>query len=278
MSRLAQRFQTCREQGRSALIPYITAGDPEPGTTVPLLHALVEAGADVLEVGVPFTDPMADGPVIQRACERALAHGTRLADVLAMVAEFRQTDEQTPIVLMGYLNPIESMGMQTFVDTAVNVGVDGILAVDLIPEEADEFMPLAKAAGLDAIRLIAPTTSEQRLERICTDAGGFLYYVSLKGVTGASTLDASGLGARVQRLRAHTDLPVAIGFGVRTPETAAEVSKVADAVVVGSALVNRIADNADDRPAILQQVPETLAAMRRAMDTAQKERKTRQSA
>lgn len=278
MSRLARQFQQCREQGRSALIPYITAGDPEPDVTVPLLHALVASGADVLEIGVPFTDPMADGPVIQKACERALVHGTGLANVLDMVAEFRQTDEQTPVVLMGYLNPIESMGLEVFVDRAVNSGVDGILAVDLIPEEADKFMILAKAAGLDSIRLIAPTTSEGRLGQICADASGFLYYVSLKGVTGASTLDASGLGDRIQMLRGYTDLPVAIGFGVRTPEIASAVSDVADAVVVGSALVNKIADNVDDRTAILQQVPDTLAAMRHAMDTAHNERKKRQSA
>lgn len=278
MSRLASRFEACRSVGRSALIPYITAGDPEPATTVPLLHALVAAGADVLEIGVPFTDPMADGPVIQAACERALVHGTRLVDVLGMIAEFRQTDAQTPVVLMGYLNPIESMGIECFADAAAEAGVDGLLAVDLTPEEAGEFTPVLRAAGLESIYLVAPTTSDTRMEHICAHAGGFLYYVSLKGVTGASTLDTSGLGEKVAELRRHTDLPVAIGFGVRTPETAAAVSRVADAVVVGSALVGQIADNPEDRAAILEKVPATLAAMRQAMDQARREQTTRQSA
>lgn len=276
MSRLATRFDECRDAGRSALIPYITAGDPDPGATVPLLHALVAAGADVLEIGVPFSDPMADGPVIQAACERALAHGTRLQDVLAMVAEFRRDDARTPIVLMGYLNPIESMGLQAFADAASEAGVDGVLAVDLTAEEAGDVTPVFRSAGLDPVCLVAPTTSEARRELICGRAGGFLYYVSLKGVTGAATLDVASLEERIAGLRAHTDLPIAIGFGIRTPETAAAVSQVADAVVVGSALVGRIAEHINDRPGLLEHVPAELAAMRRAMDAAQEQ--TRQSA
>lgn len=276
MSRLAARFDACRAAGRAALIPYVTAGDPEPGTTVPLMHALVEAGADVLELGVPFSDPMADGPVIQAACERALAGGTRLRNVLAMVAEFRERDADTPVVLMGYLNPIEFMGLQAFADAAAEAGVDGVLAVDLSAEEAGDVVPVLRSAGLDPVCLVAPTTSETRLERICGHAGGFLYYVSLKGVTGAATLDVAGVGERVAGLRAYTALPIAVGFGIRTPEHAAEVAKVADAVVVGSALVSRIAEHGDDREAILAEVPAALAEMRRAMDAASEQ--TRRSA
>lgn len=278
MNRLATRFEECRARGRAALIPFITAGDPTPDATVPILHALVAAGADVLEIGVPFTDPMADGPTIQAACERALEHGTRLVDVLAMVAEFRKTDADTPVVLMGYLNPIESLGVQRFADAGAQAGVDGVLAVDMIPEEAEEFTPVLRAAGLESIYLVAPTTRETRLRHICAHAGGFLYYVSLKGVTGAATLEVSSLGARVAQLRQYTDLPIAIGFGVRTPETAAAVSCVADAVVVGSALVSKIADNAGHRETMLQEVAATLGNMRQAMDDASEERKARQSA
>lgn len=278
MSRLAARFQACHGAGRSALIPYITAGDPEPDATVPLLHALVAAGADVLEIGVPFSDPMADGPVIQAACERALAHGTRLADVLDMVAAFRRDDTSTPVVLMGYLNPVESMGVAEFADAASAAGVDGILTVDLTAEEAGEVTAVFRRAGLDPVCLVAPTTSDSRLGRINAHADGFLYYVSIKGVTGAASLDVDSLAARIQGLRAHTDLPIGVGFGIRTPEIAAAVSRVADAVVVGSALVGQIAATGDDRAAMLERVPETLAAMRRAMDSAREDSNTRQSA
>ncbi|MES1944274.1 tryptophan synthase subunit alpha [Salinisphaera sp. PC39] len=269
MSLLAQRFEALRADGRKALIPYITAGDPEPGATVGLLHALVAAGADVLEVGVPFSDPMADGPVIQGACERALAHGTSLRDVLAMVAEFRERDAETPVVLMGYLNPVEAMGLARFAAAAAEAGVDGVLVVDLTAEEAPEVTPVLAEAGLDAVRLIAPTTSEARLATICDQAAGFLYYVSLKGVTGAASLDVGALDARLEAVRRHTTLPVAVGFGVRTPEIAAAVARVADAVVVGSALVARIAELAGQdaaRERIEDEVSSLLADMRRAMD------------
>lgn len=269
MSRLAQRFEQLRGQRRKALIPYITAGDPHPDATVGLLHALVAAGADVLELGVPFSDPMADGPVIQGACERALAHGTSLRRVLEMVREFRETDGDTPIVLMGYLNPIEAMGLDRFAKTASEAGVDGVLIVDLTAEEAPEVTPPLTAAGLDPVRLLAPTTSESRLARICDQASGFLYYVSLKGVTGADSLDVAALDERLAAIRRHGDLPVAVGFGVRTPEIAAAVARVADAVVVGSALVARIAEidgKGGDRVMLEREVPALLADMRRAMD------------
>lgn len=276
MSRIETRFDECRAAGRSALIPYVTAGDPEPGATVPLLHALVAAGADVLEIGAPFSDPMADGPVIQAAHERALGHGTGLVEVLAMVAEFRQTDRRTPVVVMGYLNPVESMGIQKFAEAAAEAGVDGLLTVDLIPEEAGNVTPVLQAAGLDSIYLVAPTTSDARLQDICAHAGGFLYYVSLKGVTGAATLDVSSLGDRIANLKSYTELPVAIGFGVRTPEIAAKVARVADAVVVGSAVVGQIAEHQADRAVMLEQASHTLAAMRSAIDNSHQQ--VRQSA
>lgn len=266
MTRLADRFQTLRGQGRTALIPYVTAGDPAPDATVGFLHALVEAGADVLEVGVPFSDPMADGPVIQGACERALAAGTSLSRVLDMIAEFRERDAETPIVLMGYLNPIDRLGLEAFASRAREVGVDGVLIVDMTAEEAPEVAPTLHEANLDAVSLIAPTTGDERIARICTHAGGFVYYVSFKGVTGSASLDVSSLATHIDRIRAHTDLPVAVGFGVSTPENAADVSRVADAVVVGSALVRQIAEHGADRHATEAALRDTLSAMRRAID------------
>ena len=274
MTRLATRFDTLREQGRTALIPYITAGDPAPDATVGFMHALVEAGADAIEVGVPFSDPMADGPVIQGACERALAAGTSLSRVLDMVAEFRERDAQTPVVLMGYLNPIDRLGLDTFSERAAAVGVDGVLIVDMTAEEAPEVAPTLQGAGLDAVCLIAPTTGDARIERICANAGGFIYYVSFKGVTGSSSLDVSSLAEKIERIRAKSALPVAVGFGVSTPDNAADVSRVADAVVVGSALVRQIAEHGTDRSATEAALRDTLSAMRRAIDeqdTTQKE-------
>mgnify|MGYP001312768649 CR=1 FL=1 len=266
MTRLATRFDTLREQGRTALIPYITAGDPAPDATVGFMHALVEAGADAIEVGVPFSDPMADGPVIQGACERALAAGTSLSRVLDMVAEFRERDAQTPVVLMGYLNPIDRLGLDTFSERAAAVGVDGVLIVDMTAEEAPEVAPTLQGAGLDAVCLIAPTTGDARIERICANAGGFIYYVSFKGVTGSSSLDVSSLAEKIERIRAKSALPVAVGFGVSTPDNAADVSRVADAVVVGSALVRQIAEHGTDRSATEAALRDTLSAMRRAID------------
>jgi len=266
MSRIAARFEALKAQGRSALIPYVTAGDPDPSVTVPLLHALVGAGADLLEVGVPFSDPMADGPVIQAACERALKHHTSLHRVLDMVREFRAQDATTPIILMGYLNPVEVMGYETFAQAAAVAGVDGVLTVDLPPEEAVEPVGAFKAHGLDTIFLAAPTSDDARIARMAELGGGFLYYVSFKGVTGANRLDVADVARKLAQIRAVTERPVGVGFGIRDPESAARVAEVADAVVVGSALVKRIAELADAPDRVVAEAPAVIAAMRAAMD------------
>lgn len=266
MSRLQRRFARLRADGRKALIPYVTAGDPAPDITVPLMHELVRAGADVIELGVPFSDPMADGPVIQLACERALAHGTSLSRVLEMVAEFRRQDDDTPVVLMGYLNPVESMGYEAFAARAAAAGVDGVLLVDLIAEEAAATVSVLKGRALEPIFLVSPTTSAARLKRIGALAGGYLYYVSLKGVTGSDRIDVDSLGSRLDDVRRASNLPVAVGFGVRDAQTAARVADVADGVIVGSALVSRVGELRDDRQRLLREVPSVLAAMRQAMD------------
>jgi len=266
MNRIAERFASLAAEGRKALIPYITAGDPHPRHTVKLMHALVEGGADLVELGVPFSDPMADGPVIQLACERALSHGTSLWQGLDLVADFRRKDARTPVVLMGYLNPIEARGVAAFAKKAKKAGVDGVLVVDLAVEEAPDFSPTLRSAGLDCIFLLAPTSSGERIEAICREASGYLYYVSLKGVTGAATLDVGSVKAKVAEIRAHTKLPVAVGFGVRDARTAAQVGKVADAVVVGSALVSEVARLARRPAALPAALSRKLAAMRRALD------------
>jgi tryptophan synthase alpha chain len=266
MSRIQARFRQLSVQRRKALIPYVTAGDPQPDVTVPLLHALVDAGADLVEIGVPFSDPMADGPVIQAACERALKHHVSLHDVLEMVREFRRRDDATPLVLMGYLNPIEVWGYQSFAAAAAAAGVDGVLTVDMPPEEAAGLTRALRDAGLDAIFLLAPTSSPARIEKVCRSASGFVYYVSFKGVTGANRLDVDAVAARLEEVRKHTDLPVGVGFGIRDPESAARVAGVADAVVVGSALVGRIAGLVGQPQAIAAALAETLAAMRAAID------------
>lgn len=266
MSRLSNRFEALRAAGRTALIPYLTAGDPSPEATVGYLHTLVAAGADVLEVGVPFSDPMADGPVIQAACERALAAGTSLSVVLDLISRFRQDDAETPVVLMGYFNPIDAMGLERFASRAQEAGVDGVLIVDMTAEEAPEIVPALRAAQLDPVCLIAPTTGAARIARICENAGGFIYYVSFKGVTGAGRLDVSSLAEKLARIREASRLPVAVGFGVRTPENAADVARVADAVVVGSALVQQVAEHGADRAATQDALRDTLAAMRHAID------------
>jgi tryptophan synthase alpha chain len=266
MSRIETRFRQLRENHRKALIPYVTAGDPRPDVTVPLLHALVGAGADLVEIGVPFSDPMADGPVIQTACERALKHHVSLHDVLDMVREFRRRDEATPVVLMGYLNPIEVWGYQGFAAAAAAAGVDGVLTVDMPPEEADGLRARLRDEGLDAIFLLAPTSSPARIERVCRSASGFVYYVSFKGVTGANRLDVDAVAAKLCEVRKHTDLPVGVGFGIRDPQSAAQIARIADAVVVGSALVSRIAALVDEPQAIAPALAETLVAMRAAVD------------
>lgn len=268
MNRITHRFQELRRDGRKALIPYITAGDPRPELTVPMLHALVAAGADIIELGVPFSDPMADGPVIQKACERALAQGMTPRRVLELVREFRQIDAQTPLVLMGYLNPIERMGHAAFVATARDAGVDGVLTVDLPPEEAAEPIELMNAAGIAPIFLVAPTSSVERIRRTAQLAQGYLYYVSLKGVTGSAALNVAEVAEKLATIRACTDLPLGVGFGIKDPPTAAAVARIADAVVVGSALVARMHELADDPERMRREVAAQIAAMRQAMDQA----------
>ncbi len=268
MSRIAATFQQLHKRGRRALIPYITAGDPEPWITVPLMHALVKAGADVLELGVPFSDPMADGPVIQRAAERALKNRVRLTDVFAMVREFRAKDDKTPVVLMGYLNPVEVMGYARFAAEAAAAGVDGALTVDLPPEEAGDLTTHLRRHGLDAIFLLAPTSGEDRLKRIADAASGFIYYVSLRGVTGAAHLDVNEVEMKLKAIRRHARLPVGVGFGIGSPEAAAAVARIADAVVVGSAIVRRIEELAKSPDRVLSEVPAFVALLRNAMDAA----------
>ncbi|WP_445157918.1 tryptophan synthase subunit alpha [Halomonas sp. E14] len=266
MNRIDQRFAELKAQGRRALIPYLTAGDPAPQYTVGFLHALVEAGADVLELGVPFSDPMADGPVIQKACERALKHDVRLTHLFEMVREFRRQDSETPIVLMGYLNPVERIGFEAFAEQAASAGVDGVLTVDMPPEEADEFGPLLRRHGLASIFLVAPTTSQERAATICAHGEGYLYYVALKGVTGAATLNAEDVAEHLAPLRELTTLPLCVGFGIRDGASAAEVGKVADGVIVGSALVSRIAENAERPEVIADELKAVLGEMRQALD------------
>lgn len=268
MSRIASRFEALRGTGRKALIPYITAGDPEPGATVGLMHALVAAGADLVELGVPFSDPQADGPVIQNACERALAHHVTLAGVLDMVAAFRREDGDTPVVLMGYLNPVETMGLAHFAERAGAAGVDGVLVVDSPPEESDALVRALTDNGVDPIFLLAPTTADDRMERICASARGFLYYVSLKGVTGAASLAVDEVEARLAAIRRYTGLPVGVGFGIRDAESAARIGAFADAVVVGSAVVGLVAEHRDDPEAIHRSVSELVGSMRAALDSA----------
>lgn len=266
MSRIAGKFEALRESGRRALIPYITAGDPEPWLTIPLMHALVKSGADILELGVPFSDPMADGPVIQRASERALKHKISLTRVLEIVREFREKDKTTPVVLMGYLNPIEVMGYARFATAASDAGVDGVLTVDMPPEEAQGLQAALKPRGLDTIFLLAPTSSAERIRRVARAAHGFIYYVSLRGVTGAAHLDVAEVAGKLKEIRQHTKLPLGVGFGVSGPEVAAQVATVADAVIVGSAVVRRMEEMAANPDKILEEVPAFIARLRAAMD------------
>ncbi len=266
MSRIKKTFEQLRQQNKKALIPFVTAGDPQPGFTVSLMHDMVSAGASVIELGVPFSDPMADGPVIQAADERALEHHVSLVDVIEMVKEFRQDDDNTPVVLMGYLNPVEIMGYQQFADLASKAGVDGVLIVDMPPEEASDLTTLMTAVDINTIFLISPTTDAERIEKINHFASGYLYYVSLKGVTGANTLDIDSVTEKLQQIRAITDLPVGVGFGIKDGGTAQAVSRVADAVVVGSALVNQVAANQNDQQLMNKKVSDILLDMRKMMD------------
>lgn len=266
MSRIENCFATLKKEGKKALIPFITAGDPSLETTVPLMHAMVEAGANIVELGVPFSDPMADGPVIQLASERALAAGTTLQGVLDMVAEFRLQDDTTPVVLMGYLNPVEAMGYETFAHNATVAGVDGALLVDLPPEESVEVSKLFAAKGLRQIFLLAPTTTEERMSLIANAGTGYLYYVSLKGVTGSATLDTNEVAEKLETIRKHAALPIGVGFGIKDAESAKAIANVADGVVVGSALVNQVAAHIDEPDLIPEKVAAVLASMRAAMD------------
>jgi tryptophan synthase alpha chain len=270
MSRIQGVFNDLRARGRTALVPFVTAGDPQRAVTVPLMHAMVEAGADILELGVPFSDPMADGPVIQRASERALAQGVSLGDCLAMVHDFRGGDATTPVVLMGYLNPIEVMGCQAFADRAAEAGVDGVLVVDAPPEEAEGLLAALRPHSIDPIYLLAPTSTEGRIRRICGAASGFVYYVSIKGVTGAAHLDVEEVGRRLEAIRRVTDLPLGVGFGIKDAEIAARMAAVADAVVVGSAVVGRVEALRERPEAIPGEVAGFLKGLRGALNAVRK--------
>ena len=264
MSRIDAAFERLRERGRKALIPYVTAGDPHADTTAAIMLAMVKAGADVIELGVPFSDPMADGPVIQKASERALARGIGMGQVLAMVAAFRKHDSTTPVVLMGYANPIERHGTERFVADAKAAGVDGVLVVDYPPEECVEFAALLKARGMDPIFLIAPTSSDARIASVARLASGYVYHVSLKGVTGAGHFDIDAVKAMIPRIREHVRVPVGVGFGIRDAKTARAVADVADGVVIGSALVQLLETAGhDEAPGLAAGF---IADIRRALD------------
>ena len=266
MSRIKECFKNLQADGQTALIPYVTAGDPEPWVTVPLLHALVDAGADIIELGVPFSDPMSDGPVIQKACERALKNDVTLDSILDMVKQFREKNNHTPLVLMGYANPLEAMGYEKFAKKAQAVGVDGVLTVDMPPEESDEFLRLMDGHDIDTIFLVAPTTSAERMQKIAQHAKGFIYYVSIKGVTGAAALEINEVTAKLEEIRKYTSLPVGVGFGIRDGRSAAAVAEVADAVVVGSTLVRCIEEHSNRPQELPAAVASILAEMRHAIN------------
>lgn len=264
MSLIAKTFADLKAQNKTALITFITAGDPAPGLSVALMHAMVAGGANILELGVPFSDPMAEGPVIQRACERALAQGVGIMDVFAMVAEFRKTNQHTPVVLMGYANPIERIGAARFIAESQKAGADGAIVVDYPPEECEEFSAAMRAAGLDLIFLLAPTSTEQRIAQVAKVGGGFSYYVSLKGVTGAGNIDTLEVAERLKAIRQHVALPIGVGFGIRDGATARAVAEVADAVVIGSRIIQEI-ENVGAEQAVAA-VETFVAGIRSALD------------
>lgn len=266
MSRLTEVFKKLSQSGRKALIPFITAGDPEPDFTLPLMHEMVKAGVDVIELGVPFSDPMADGPVIQRASERALTHKMSLKKTLQLATEFRRVNQNTPLVLMGYLNPIEAMGYETFANAARDAGIDGVLTVDLPPEEGQECATLLKERDIDPIFLLAPNSSDDRIKKMADVGSGYLYYVSLKGVTGAGHLDIQDVKNKLEQIKAITRMPVSIGFGVKDADTAKTVSELGDGVVIGSALISKIEQNLECPDRARQEIIGLLSQMRQAMD------------
>jgi len=263
-SRIAARFAADKQ--RKLLVPYITAGDPDLDTTLALMHTLVKAGSDVIELGIPFSDPMADGPVIQAACERALQKNVTLVQVIETVKRFRETNNETAIVLMGYMNPVERLGYARFAKLAADAGVDGVLTVDLPPEEAEELVGELEANKLDSIFLLSPTTPDSRVKRVCEVASGYIYYVSLKGVTGAANLDTNEVAKKVAHIKSFASIPVAVGFGIRDAESAAAISVTADAVVVGTVLVSLVAEHAKDPETLHKNMFDTVHAMRLAMD------------
>ncbi|MDG4813158.1 tryptophan synthase subunit alpha [Hydrogenovibrio sp. 3SP14C1] len=272
MNRIDTTLSDLKSNNKTALIPYITAGDPKPEMTVNLMHSLVEQGADMIELGVPFSDPMADGPVIQKAVERALTHNVSLKDVLSYVVEFRKTDSKTPVILMGYLNPIEAMGSDIFAKAAAKAGVDGVLTVDMPPEESEGYFENLSQAQLNRIFLVSPTTPDGRLNAVSEKGSGFVYYVSLKGVTGSKALDADDVAHHVGHLREKISMPVAIGFGIRNGETAYQMAKLGDAIIVGSALVSLIEQNASADAAVIQKVlSDKMCEFRQAIDKADNE-------
>ena len=268
MSRIAATFEALKKDGRRALIPYVTAGFPFADITPELMHGMVEAGADVIELGVPFSDPMADGPVIQKAGEAALALGVGMKQVLAIVAAFRKTDTTTPVVLMGYANPVERYdlvhGKKAFIRDAAAAGVDGLLVVDYPPEECEAFAAELKAAGIDLIFLLAPTSTDERMAQVARIASGYVYYVSLKGVTGAGHLDTEAVGRMIPRIRQHVSIPVGVGFGIRDAATAQAIGSAADAVVIGTKIIQLIEDQPRDK--VVPAVREFLAGIREALD------------
>lgn len=264
MSRIKAVFAALADNKKKGLIPFITAGDPAPDLTVPLMHALVAGGADIIELGVPFSDPMADGPVIQRASERALANGVGMRHVLQFVKEFRSTDQKTPVVLMGYANPIEHMGATAFIQAAREVGVDGVLVVDYPPEECQEFAATMQENGLDPIFLLAPTSTDERIEEVGKIATGYVYYVSLKGVTGSGSLDLDAVAAKIPQIKKHVTVPVGVGFGIRDAATAKAIASVSDAVVIGSRIIQELENT--PREKAVQAVETFIAGIRKALD------------
>ena len=266
MSKIQATFERLQAQGRKALIPFITAGDPDPSLTVALMHTLVDAGSDIIELGVPFSDPMADGPTIQRASERALKKGVSLRQVLGMVANFRADNNETPVVLMGYANPIEAMGVDTFAAAAFDAGVDGVLVVDYPPEESIEFAHAMNANALDPIFLLAPTSTATRIAQVAALASGYIYYVSIKGVTGSAALDVAAVAARIPEIQTATGVPVGVGFGIRDAQTAGSVARISDAVVVGSRIIEEIEQSTNET--VCARVHTLVAGLRRGIDDA----------